>query len=153
MFQALIKPDQKNWVEKSPLIKFAINSSIGNATGLALFKINYGYMPAMMREMRMTERTPPGVRTFNQNALKSMTLVHDVLIKNRISQQKYANKRQYKEPEIKINNFIYLSIKNLAMPKGRASKLVPKYMGPYKITKAIPSTSNYKLELPLELVK
>jgi len=34
------------------------------------------------------------------------------------------------------------------MPKGRASKLVPKYMGPYKITKAIPSTSNYELELP-----
>jgi len=39
------------------------------------------------------------------------------------------------------------------MPKGRASKLVPKYVGPYKIIKAIPSTSNYKLELPLELVK
>ena len=64
MFQALIRPDQKNWVEKSPLIKFAINLSIGNAMGLALFKINYGYMPAIMREMRMMERTPPGVKTF-----------------------------------------------------------------------------------------
>ena len=39
------------------------------------------------------------------------------------------------------------------MPKGRESKLVPKYMGPYKVTKAIPSTSDYKLELPLELIK
>jgi len=39
------------------------------------------------------------------------------------------------------------------MPKGRASKLVPKYVGPYKITKAIPLTSNYELELPMELVK
>jgi len=39
------------------------------------------------------------------------------------------------------------------MPKGRANKLVPKYVGPYKIMKAIPSTSNYKLELPMELVK
>jgi len=28
MFQALIKLDQKNWVEKSPLIEFAINLSI-----------------------------------------------------------------------------------------------------------------------------
>jgi len=62
MFQALIKPDQKNWVEKSPLIEFMINLSIGNTMGLAPFKINYGYMPAMMREMRMMERTPPGVR-------------------------------------------------------------------------------------------
>jgi len=39
------------------------------------------------------------------------------------------------------------------MPKGRASKLVLKYVGPYKIIKAIPLTSNYKLELLLELVK
>jgi len=64
MFWALIKPDQKNWVEKSPLIEFTINLSIGNAIGLAPFKINYRYMPTMMREMRMTEKAPPGVRMF-----------------------------------------------------------------------------------------
>jgi len=84
MFWALIKPDQRNWVEKSPLIQFVINASIGNATGLALFEINYGYMPTMMKEMRAMERTPQGVKMFAQNALKNMTLVHDALIKNRI---------------------------------------------------------------------
>jgi len=63
------------------LIKFMINSSIGNAMGCAPFKINYRYMPTMMREMRTMERTPPGVRTFALNTLKNMTLVHDVLIK------------------------------------------------------------------------
>ena len=78
MFWALIKPDQKNWVEKSPLIESMINASIGNATGLAPFEINYGYMPAIMKEMRMTERTPQGVKTFAQNALKNMTLAHDI---------------------------------------------------------------------------
>jgi len=41
----------------------------------------------------------------------------------------------------------------MAMPKGRARKLVLKYVGPYKIMKAIPSTSNYELELPMELIK
>jgi len=64
MFWALIKPDQRNRVEKSPLIKFAINASIGNAMGLALFEINYKYMPAMMKEMRAMERTPQGVKMF-----------------------------------------------------------------------------------------
>jgi len=82
-----------------------------------------------------------------------MTLAHDVLIKDRIFQQRYADKKQCREPEIKINNLIYLSTKNIAMPKGRASKLVLKYVGPYTIMKAIPSTSNYELELPMELVK
>jgi len=93
MFQALIKPDQRNWVEKSPLIKFMINASIGNVMGLAPFKINYRYMPAMMKEIRAMERTPQGVKTFAQNALKNMTLAHDTLIKDRIFQQKYTNKK------------------------------------------------------------
>ena len=61
-----------------------INASIGNATGLTLFEINYGYMPAMMKEMRVMEKTPQGVKTFTRNALKNMTLAHDVLIKDRI---------------------------------------------------------------------
>jgi len=82
-----------------------------------------------------------------------MTLVHDALITDRISLQKYTNKKRCKEPEIKINNFVYLSTKNLAMPKGRANKLVPKYVGLYKVTKAIPSMSNYKLELLIKLIK
>ena len=64
MFWALIKPDQKNWVEKSLLIEFMINASIGNAMGLALFKINYRYMPTMMKEMRAMEKTPQGVKMF-----------------------------------------------------------------------------------------
>jgi len=91
MFRALIKPDQKNWVEKSPLIEFVINASIGNAMGLAPFEINYRYMHTMMKEMRATERTPQGVKTFTLNALKNMTLAHNVLIKDRIFQQKYTD--------------------------------------------------------------
>jgi hypothetical protein len=39
------------------------------------------------------------------------------------------------------------------MPKERASKLVPKYVGPYKVMKVITSSSNYELELPAELVR
>jgi len=134
------------------LIKFVINSSIGNAMGLAPFEINYRYMPIMMREMREMEKTPPGVQAFAQNALNNMTLAHNVLIEDRIFQQQHTNKRWHNDPKIKINNFIYLSTKNSAMPKGRASKLVPKYVGPYKVMKALSLTSNYELELPLELV-
>ena len=39
------------------------------------------------------------------------------------------------------------------MPKGRASKLLPKFVGPYKILKANPHSSNYELELPEELTR
>jgi hypothetical protein len=61
IFRAVIDPDQKDWVKKSPLIEFAINSSINSATGLVPFKINNGYMPIMMKEVKDSERTPSGV--------------------------------------------------------------------------------------------
>jgi hypothetical protein len=153
MFRALIRSDQKDWVEKCPLIEFAINSSVAKATGLAPFDINYGFMPAMMREVKDNEKTPPGVRTFAMNALRNMALAHDALIEARVFQQQYADRKRRTEPKIEVDDFVYLSTKNLAMPKGRASKLVPKYVGPYKVVKAMPSTSNYVLELPPELVR
>jgi len=58
-----------------------------------------------------------------------MTLAHDTLIKDRIFQQRYTDKKRHREPEIKINNLSYLSTKNIAMPKGRASKLVTEVCG------------------------
>jgi hypothetical protein len=39
------------------------------------------------------------------------------------------------------------------MPKGQASKLVPRFIGPYKVKEAYPSTSNYELDLLPELAK
>ena len=47
---------------------------------------------------------------------------------------------------------VYLSTKNLALPKGRARKLLPRYIGPYKVVKVHTATSTVMLELPPELV-
>ena len=46
-----------------------------------------------------------------------------------------------------------MSTRNLTFPKGCASKLIPKFVGPYRVLSALPGTSNYKLELPAELAK
>ena len=47
---------------------------------------------------------------------------------------------------------MYLLTQNLTLPKCRARKLVPKYIGPYKVVKAHNEASTVKLELPLVLV-
>ena len=46
---------------------------------------------------------------------------------------------------------VYLSTENLNLPKSRARKLMPKYIGPYKVTKSHPEISRYTLDLPQEL--
>jgi hypothetical protein len=152
IFRAMIGPDQLDWVEKSPLIEFAINSSISSTMGLALFEINGRYMPVMMKEVKDNERTPLGIRSFVQTTIRNIALADDTLIEAWVFQKAHTDKRWHNEPEIKEDDLVYLSMKNISMPKGRASKLVPKYIGPYRVMKAIPSTSNYELELPMELI-
>jgi hypothetical protein len=111
IFRAVIDPDQRDWVEKSPLIEFAINSSINSTTGLAPFEINNRYMPIMMKEVKDNERTPLGVRSFTQNAIRNMAIAHNTLIEARVFQKMYADKKQCSEPEIKEGDMVYLSTK------------------------------------------
>jgi hypothetical protein len=63
-----------------------------------------------------------------------------------------ANWRHSEEKPFEIGNLTYLSTANLNLPKHRARKLAPKYIGPFKVTKVISETSDYDLELSPELV-
>lgn len=78
-------------MQKCPLIKFMINSSMGSTTGLAPFEINCRYMPTMMREVTPSNKIPPGIRMFAQNTLKNMALAHKALIEAQVFQQHYAD--------------------------------------------------------------
>ncbi|GAA5990067.1 hypothetical protein JCM11641_001024 [Rhodosporidiobolus odoratus] len=50
-----------------------------------------------------------------------------------------------------VGDKAYLSSAGLRFPKGLASKFIPRYIGPYTISHAFPSSSNYSLELPPHL--
>ena len=54
-------------------------------------------------------------------------------------------------PKFKIGDLVYLSTKNLSMPKGRARKLIPKYIGPMKVVKRHTASDTYTLDLPDQL--
>ena len=47
---------------------------------------------------------------------------------------------------------VYLLTKNLSLPKGWARKLLPRYIGLYKVVEMHTATSTVMLELPPELV-
>lgn len=47
---------------------------------------------------------------------------------------------------------VYLSTKNLHMPKERVRKLTPKFIGPFKVTAAWPAMLDYNLALYQELL-
>jgi hypothetical protein len=62
-----------------------------------------------------------------------------------------ANKLHCEGTEYKVGDLIYLSMENLSLPKGWVKKLLPKYIGPYKVIETHNQASTIKLELPAPL--
>jgi len=134
-------------------MEFAINASISESTRFALFKLSSMYMLTMICQLPELNMAPPGMRTFTQQALQNVAAAHEAIIVSCVFQWHYANACRCQKPTIKQGDLVYLLTKNLSLPKGRASKLMPKYVGPYTVLQAYPETSNYMLELPSELVR
>lgn len=153
IFRASIRPDQGDWLGKCPTVEFALNASISETTGFAPFELTYGYIPSMMREVRYQTEIAPGVRAFATQAMNNLYDAHDAIIAARVFQTHYSNQRRRHEPHIKEGSKVYLSTKNITIPKSRTRKLAPKYIGPYRVLEANNERSIYRLELPEDLKK
>ena len=73
---------------------------------------------------------------------------HNAILEHRIEQTHYSNKCRKPSIKYQINDLVYLSTKNITLLKHRAQKLMPKFIGPYKILKATNESLNVMLELP-----
>lgn len=150
ILRALVLPSQTDWVYKTPITEFAINSSRSSSTGFAPFEINYGQMPVLSNVLSHTAKYK-GVRDFAERSISYIAIAHDAIIESRVNATHFANKSRIPGTPYTEGTLVYLSTKNLNLPKARAKKLAPKYIGPFAIVKAYPDTSNYKLSLSEEL--
>src|SRR6266700_2750514 len=146
---AMVRADQRDWAVKLSMAEFTINASSNTSTRFAPFKLTYGHMP------KMCLTAPPsdylGVNDFAQKVRDNLMAAHDAIIHNNAAQTIQANKKRCLDPPLKKGELAYLSTDKLNLPKGRAGKLMPLYIGPYEILEAIPETLNYILKLPLQL--
>jgi len=85
ILRAVVNPDQSNWVEKIPMVEFAINSSVNKSTGYAPFDLTFGYIP-MLRGLldKVLEAVKPGVREFASQARQNLMSAHDSIIAARV---------------------------------------------------------------------
>lgn len=155
ILRAVVQPDQRDWARKLPMVEFAINASRNASTGFAPFELTGGFLPRMIADIR-PDAALPGVQDFAERAVDFVRQAHDALIASRVEQTFHANRLRRTDYSGDANPFevggrAYLSTVNLNLPKGRARKLLPKFIGPYRIVRARPDTSTYTLELPAAL--
>ena len=151
ILRMIINDDQRDWAAKCPMVEFVLNSSISAITGFTPFKLNQGYMPQIGMPTSF-DTTFKGVKQFALQAKWDLMAAHDAIIANHIKQIFHANKKHHASNEYKVRDHMYLSTQDLTLPKGRTRKLVPKYIGAYKVIKAHNETSMIMVELPQVLV-
>ena len=149
MLRQCIGPSQKDWVMKLPAIEFAINLARSDSTGYAPFFLNTGRMPRSLIWNNPSKDEYPGVRIFAQKVKNAIMSAHDSIIAARVKQTRDANRRRRPAP-FTLNDLVYISTKNISLPKRLARKLAPKYIGPYRITRDF-GNSSYQIDLPSNL--
>ena len=135
---------------KLPAVEFAVNSARSSTTGFSPFQLNYGRNPSLMIWDSQDEF--PGVHKFTEKMKMAIMSAHDSIITTRVVNTVQANKRQA-VAEYKVGDLVYLSTKNISLPKGCARKLALKFLGPFAILKVLKEGATYQLDLSEELLK
>ncbi|QRW23678.1 Pol polyprotein/retrotransposon [Rhizoctonia solani] len=143
-----IEGKQNEWVKHIPSVEYAMNLARSEATGYSPFFLNYGRYPTGSRWD--TDSLYPGVRKFLVRQREALAAAHDAIIDTRTRMIAQANKHR-RPADITQGDLVYLSMKNLRLPKKISRKLARKYIGPVRVTKEIVKGTTYELELPNDL--
>jgi hypothetical protein len=135
ILQSVFRDNQTDWAVKCPMVELVLNSNLSATTGFAPFELNHGYMPRIDLPAN-TDTTFKGVLQFAQQAWWSLMAAHDAILEHRVDQTFHVNRKHCVSEIYAADDRVYLSTQNLTLPKGRARRLVPWYIGPYCMTEA-----------------
>jgi hypothetical protein len=150
-----VSRNQKGWVRALPRVRFAIRNTINKSTGFSPFQLLTGRSPRMMPPITQTERKEgdTDVHKLIDQINTDVAEAKDNLMLAKIFQADHANRKHGPEGVYKENDLVMLSTanrrKDYAMAgSGRSAKLFPQRDRPYRIVKASPETSTYRLDIP-----
>lgn len=146
MLRSCIGPNQRNWVAKLLAIEFAINLSRSESMGYSPFFLNSGQLPRVMIWNNPSKDEYPNVRVYAERMKLALMAAHDALLTARVKQTTQANRRRRASPFV-TGDLVYISTKNINLPRGTTRKLISKFIGPYRITEDFQNNS-YRIELP-----
>jgi len=136
---------QDNWSDLLPLAEFAYNNATHSGTQMSPFFANYGFHPRMDPIPQYTDKVPTAENFAQYLQDISQQLQQNLKEAQEISKY-HADKKRSKPPEINVNDFVWLSLKNIKT-KRPSKKLDSLHAGPFKVLRKL-SEVTYHLELP-----
>ena len=144
---------QTDWTKHLIHVETAMNNSVNATTELIPTELLYGSPIRLFPTLDDTDINDiqlPAVRNYIDRIMESIAIAKDNHITAKTIQTRNANRSRRPDPIYKVGDMVMLNSRNIRRrikKNGRSAKLYPRFLGPFKIIRAEPKTSNYKLEL------
>jgi hypothetical protein len=153
-----VRADQSDWDEHLAMAEFAFNNAVHESTQTTPFLLNYGLTPLtplsflMQRQAKTLDAFDfqcPAAQAFTEDINKRLSTAKKWLEAAQNRQKANADKSR-RNVEFAVGDEVLISTANLYIQTGGTRKLLPRFIGPYPITRVINSNA-YKIQLPDEL--
>ena len=152
MLRMYVDPCLDDWDEWLTPVEFAYNNAVHDSTGCKPFVMVYGrhpVVPASLVKCGDREDQVPSVKAFVHRMETLRASAKTFLLGAKSRQKAYADTKR-RELDFAPGDMVLLDTRNLRLHTTRARKLLPRRIGPFRITERIGKVA-YRLELPLTL--
>jgi hypothetical protein len=143
-----VLPDLRTWDQHLPAVAWAINNSYHTATRNTPFFLNRAAHPALPGRLHVPRNTPAVeamVQVLADGVRRTRKLLADVA-----TRMKCASDAKRRPLVFAVGEKVLLRSTNFRFKGDHTRKLMPRFLGPFKVIKAVGNVA-YKLELPPHL--
>jgi hypothetical protein len=144
---------QTDWADHPIGVEMCMNNSKNVLTGKSPIELLFSSPIRLVPPTCPSSNIIPAISEFLERINLSSAIAKDNLTVVKTTQTTYAKQERLLEPVYQVGDRVFLNTKNLRhqiKQKGRSTKFVACYVGPFPITKAKRETSTYTLQLPPE---
>ncbi|GBG80048.1 hypothetical protein CBR_g30414 [Chara braunii] len=157
MLHTLIRPDQKDWVDRLPDIEFAYNTWVHPTICITPFELHHGGEKArIFADLLLPQAadidvpcSPASVRKYRDLLIKARANMQ----KAQIRMQQQANRRRLPCP-FREGDLVWVLSEEFALEQDVSRKLLRKWFGPWEVTSAVgddPAGPSFVINIPPHL--